>query len=474
MRGMKGKLGLLAGVALFAFIPVSAHAQTSKQSELEARLKVLEDSVGSLRAELDAERQRNAQLQQNQQQTQQKVEAIALASAAPVPAPAPVQTDGFKVGGTTVKINGFIKTNAMFSKWDDGDVTGNTFGRDFYLPQSIPVGGVRESTDFDFSGKQTRIWLTTATPIGDHKLGGHIEFDFQTAPGSQGSERTTNGYNLALRRGFITFDNLLAGQEWSNFQYTAALPESTDFVGVTEGTVFARQPQVRYTKKLGDTAAFSVSVENPETATATTTSAALTENDDDRIPDFTARLLLKPKFGEFSLAGILRQLSVDNGVLSARGTGWGISGAGKIPFGPDKRHNISFMATYGDGIGRYVGLNFAPDAIVYTTTNGGIDLAPVKTFAGFAAARIGLSSNLRSNIMYSMQDVSYPSAYRPIGANESAWSVAGNLFWSPVKGFDIGAEYRHGVREIWVLTNGTAAPQSGQLDRVEFAFKYSF
>lgn len=473
MRGMRGRLCLLAGVALAALTPVQASAQTSKQSEMEARLKMLEESVGALRAELDAERQRNAQIQQNQQQTDKKVEAIELAKAVPPPAP-PAPADGFKVGGTTVKLNGFIKTNAMFSKWDDGDVAGNTLGRDFYLPQTIPVNGVKESTDFDFSGKQTRIWLTTSTPIGNHKLGGLVEFDFQTATGTQGSERTTNGYNLALRRGFITFDNLLAGQEWSNFQYTGALPESTDFVGVTEGTVFVRQPQVRYTKKLGETAALSFALENPETATATTTSAALTENDDDRIPDFTAKLLLKPKFGEFSLAGVVRQLSVDNGVLSARGSGWGLSGAGKIPFGPDKRHNVSFMATYGDGIGRYVGLNFAPDAIVYTTTGGDIELAEVKTFAAFAAARIGLSPTLRSNIMYSMQNVSYPAGYRPIGANESAYSMAANLFWSPVKGFDIGAEYRHGVREIWVLTNGLPDTAKGQLDRVEFAFKYSF
>ncbi len=473
MRGYHGKVALLGSVAMLALMPVQAAAQTSKQAELEARLKALEESVGSLRAELDAERQRNAQLQQNQQQTEQKVQAIQTAAAVPPPPP-PAPTDGFRVGGTTVKLNGFIRTTAAFSRWDDGDVAGNSLGRDFYLPQSIPVGGTRESTDYDFSAKQTRLWLTTATPVGKHKLGGHIEFDFQTSPGTQGSERTTNGYNLALRRGFITFDNLLAGQEWSNFQYVAALPESTDFVGATEGTVFVRQPQIRYTHKLGETAALSVSAENPETASATTASAALTEQDDDRMPDFTARLLLKPRFGEFSLAGLLRQLSVDNGTASARGTGWGISGAGKIPFGPDKRHNISFMATYGSGIGRYVGLNFAPDAIVYAHSGGGIDLAEVRTFAGFAAARIGITPTLRGNIIYSMQNVDYPAAYRPIGANESAWSAAANLFWSPVKGFDIGAEYRHGVREIWVLSGGVPAIASGQLDRIEFAFKYSF
>jgi hypothetical protein len=41
------------------------------------------------------------------------------------------------------------------------------------------------------------------------------------------------------------------------------------------------------------------------------------------------------------------------------------------------------------------------------------------------------------------------------------------LFWSPVKGFDLGVEYRHGER---ILVSGA----NGQLDRVEFAAKYSF
>ena len=50
---------------------------------------------------------------------------------------------------------------------------------------------------------------------------------------------------------------------------------------------------------------------------------------------------------------------------------------------------------------------------------------------------------------------------------ESSISYAGNLFWSPTKGFDLGIEYRHGERE---LVSGAA----GQLDRMEFVAKYSF
>ena len=52
----------------------------------------------------------------------------------------------------------------------------------------------------DFTAKQTRLWLNMATEIGGHVLKGYLETDFQTSPGTQGSQRTTNGYNLALRR----------------------------------------------------------------------------------------------------------------------------------------------------------------------------------------------------------------------------------------------------------------------------------
>ena len=55
----------------------------------------------------------------------------------------------------------------------------------------------------------------------------------------------------------------------------------------------------------------------------------------------------------------------------------------------------------------------------------------------------------------------------PLTANDKAWSLAANLFWSPVKALDLGVEYRHGERE---LLNGLA----GQLNRLEFAAKYNF
>jgi len=463
---------LLSGAAAIALTPSAALADTKKEQELEARLAALEQAFGSLQGELQATRAENAQLRDAVARTESKtveVAAVAQAAQAAAAKPAPAPADGFTVGNgaTRIKLGGFLKTVASFSRWSDGDVAANTLGRDFYLPQSIPVGGLRDSTDNDFSAKQTRLWMNVETQVAGHTLKGYVETDFQTAAGTQGTERTTNGYDLALRRVFVQYDKLTIGQDWSTFQYVGALPESTDFVGPTEGTVFVRQPLIRYSMPVGKGLTLHVSAENPETAMANQGAPTLIENDDDSLPDFAARLNYVGSFGELSLAGLVRQLSFDTGGIHDEAMGYGASVAGKIFLDAAKRYDLRFMATYGSGIARYVGINFAPDAVLATGTN---QLRRVDSFAALAAVRLGWTPKLRSTLMASYQSADYASGL-PIASlaafNDSAWSAAGNLFWSPAPGLDLGIEYRHALRQ---LVNGA----DGKLDRLEFAAKYSF
>ena len=454
--------GMLLGATTLAASP--AYADAAREAKLEARLNVLEAAIFDMRAELAAaHRQQVAAIPTS-------IAAVAMPHAADPARISPAiptlpATDGFRVGATTVKINGYFKLTAIGSRYSDGAVPTTSLGRDFYLPGTIPIGGLRRGQTFEASAKQTRISLSTATPIGSHLLKGYLELDFQTSPGAQGSERTTNGYNPALRRGFITYDNFLFGQDWTNFQYVAALPESTDYVGPTEGTVFARQPQIRYTRAVSNKLVISVSVENPKTASATLLAPALIDNGNDNLPDVTARLTYTSPVVELSLAAIGRKLTVDNGVNRASSAGFGASFAGKLPFGPDKRHDLRFMISGGDGIGRYIGLNFAPDTVYAGLPNS--KLGNVRAIAGFAALRLGWTASLRSTFVGSFQKVDYASGFVPIGANASAWSASANLFYSPVKNFDLGFELRHGER---TLVTGA----KGLLDRGEFAAKYSF
>ncbi len=125
------------------------------------------------------------------------------------------------------------------------------------------------------------------------------------------------------------------------------------------------------------------------------------------------------------------------------------------------------MVTYGRNIGRYVGLNFAPDAVLVSATN---KLEAANVFAVIGALRVPLASGVRANLMGSFQNVDYADglARTDIAAfNKKAWSAAANLFYSPVKNIDLGVEYRHGERE---LVNGA----DGTTNRIDVVAKYSF
>jgi hypothetical protein len=123
------------------------------------------------------------------------------------------------------------------------------------------------------------------------------------------------------------------------------------------------------------------------------------------------------------------------------------------------------MATYGDGIGRYLGLGFAPDAIFSGLP--GARLEKTGNFAGFAAVKLGWTSTLRSTFTGSYQSVDYRDSLVSPLASQAAWSGAANLFWTPTKNFDVGIEYRHGVRRL-------VNRDTGSMDRVEAAFKYAY
>ena len=458
-----------------------ATTQTSsppdRQAALEQRVVELEAALQELRAELAAQRAAQAAAPVPTQVAAAPMPTAPAPGTGPVPAPgtapAPASTppapraDGFKVGDTTIKLSGFVKVDALASSWSDGDTATAAAGRDYYLPATIPVGGLdTENLDFDVHAKQTRLVFNSSTPVGDQAVTTHVEADFQGAPGTQGTERTTNAYNFALRRAFITYGAWTIGQDWSNFMHTPVMPETTDLIGPTEGVIFVRQPLLRYRHAFGDDLMLFIAAENAETASATPLSAALTENDDDQVPDLTAKLVWASPYGEFSFAGVGRRLSVDGPGHDESATGWGVSLGGKMPFGERDRNDIRFLLTYGDGIGRYVGVNFAPDAIL-DLGPGGPELEPVTVTAAYVSTRLFWTDKVRSTFMLSGQDVDTPDGLVALESNNSAWSFGANLFYTPAPGFDLGVEIRHGEREV-------ASGQEGALDRLHLIAKQTF
>lgn len=478
---------LAAALLIALALPGMSYAQTAKEKELEARVAQLEATVKQLMA------------QQQQQQTQitevksaqatAPAAAVAATPAAPAsggvaiakaPAPAgvapaasspggqPIQSGTITTSaspGTSFYYGGFIKLDASVTSTNDGDIPDGSVGRLFYVPKTIPVGGgnTREGgSDTDMGANFSRFWFGTDTTLdsGD-KLKSYLEFDLFGGGSTAftGNEIATNTYALTLRQAYVQWNNWLAGQSWTNFQNTAALPDTVDFLGPTEGTVFVRQAQLRYTK-----GPWSFSMENPETVyTPFNGNMAQVAGDDGAVPDFTARYTTQGSWGQFSAAGLVRQLKYQNGPLNQddSSTGYGLSLSGKFNLG--KNDDIRYMVTGGSGIGRYVGLALNNDAVL----DGTGDLDNIDLISGFVGWRHVFNPKLRFNLFYSRADYDQDTDLTGLGITKSAQSAHLNMIYTPLPKLDLGAELIWGQRE---LENG----DRGDLNRLQTHVKYNF
>ncbi|WP_374140238.1 hypothetical protein [Sphingomonas sp.] len=461
---------LLAGATLvLQAVRVEAQGTGQKGADpaeltraLEARLDGLESEIASLRAEL----------------AQARADAAAAATATPQPAippsiPTPARTTeqrltaleqdaalGIRVGATRFSIGGYLKLDALVSDFSGGDPPANALINDYYAPAQIPVGGIGEGAELTTSVRETRIVLRSETPLAGQTLTGLFEVDFLDTP-LIGNQRVSNSFVPRVRRAFITWNDFTFGQDWSTFQNAAALPERIDFIGPTEGTVFERQPLIRWRND-----EFSIALENPETTI--TVGTASFEADDDVTPDLVLRYDHRLPHGSLTLAAIGRYLSVKDLVVSNPGSvttingeafGWGVSASGVYDFGPNR---LSWMGNVGEGIGRYLGINIRDDVIA--TATGKID-APL-VYSGFIALRRSLSPRWRL--------IGTGSAYHSTTPEDAAqsltatvWSGNLDLIYNPLPHLTLGIGFRYASRE---LANGA----EGSLRRVQLSVRYDY
>jgi hypothetical protein len=420
----------------------SAHAQTAKELELEARIQQLEKLVAELTGKPVPVPQ-----------------PLAAAPAAP-PQVAALQTQSITPNaqpGTRFSYTGYMKIDTLFSKTRDGEIPDGTAGRDFFLPATIPVGGAEEDADLDAHVKQSRFIFGTDSSAPDGSpISTRLEVDlFGTA---LGDERVTNAYGVLLRQAFFQTKHWLVGQAWSNFQDVAALPETADFIGPSDGTTFVRQPQVRYIN--GN---LTLSAENPETTITPLGGGTRISSDDNDVPDLTATYTFKMPRGYLRAGLLARQLKLETtGMGAAEDATYAaaLSVSGRIDFGAN---DLRFMVTGGDAIGRYVGVNFANDAVL--TADG--RLRAISGWAAFAAYRQAWTQKLRSTVSLSASEYDNPVTLTGGTANKASLSLAVNAFYTLAPKLDIGVELRYAEREI-------ESGADGSLQRIHATARYSF
>ena len=356
--------------------------------------------------------------------------------------------------GTTLKVGGYIKLDVISSGYQDGDLPPGSLGRDFYVPGSTPIGGEDESRDIDFHAKTSRINFETTTQIEGQKVVGFFEVDFLTV---DGNERVTNAYQPQLRHAYLTYDKWLFGQTWTTFQNVAALPESLDFIGPTEGTVFVRQAQVRYTR-----GPWQFSAENPETTVIPYNAGASIVTDDGLIPDLVARYNMSGDWGSLVIAGILRDLNYEDATADVddHTTGYGLSVSGKFTIG--SRDDLRFMVSAGSGLGRYVAINTINGAAVDADGN----LEAIDLSSAMLSYRHLWNDKWRSNfILSSLAGDHDADIIDETAVTKATQSVHANLLYSPVAKITLGVEVMYAKRELENDADGT-------MNRIQFSAKY--
>src|SRR5437660_7625746 len=173
---------------------------------------------------------------------------------------------GSAVGGALGGQGSFNETY-VDGQGGTGNLPGIPLNNHTFSNSPAPVGVAHSrSSEWDFSGKQTRVFLDARTPSPYGEVKAYIEFDFSASNTNtilNNSQGSVNGYIPRFRQGYATLGGLLMGQTQGTFTDNDSDPELLDNGGTTATLFVGRTPQVRYTYPLAYGMSVAVAAENP-------------------------------------------------------------------------------------------------------------------------------------------------------------------------------------------------------------------
>jgi hypothetical protein len=444
---------------------LAASSPLAQAADLEARIAALEAQLAELKAAVAAEQGGSAAPPESDPAVAAQLETLTIGQASHEETLALSHVS--KRDDTWFRYGGYVQLDTLMSHYSEGKPAASLI-EDFLVPSLIPVAPASGASDSyqstNMHAKSSRFWFGTETETGVGRIRSHIELDFLL--GNQGDERVSNSFAARIRHAFVDWEyapgkSLMAGQNWSTFFDVGALPDLIDFVGPI-GTEFGRQPQLRWTS-----GGLQLALENPSTR-LNVPGGGTRLDDSERIPDFIARYNGRSGELRWSVAGIARQLDYEarDGaveVSSDSTLGYGARVTGKWLLGAD---DLRFTASYGNALGRYLGLNAFNDG--YLGADGAIET--IDQWGLAVAYRHVWSVAWRSTVSLSLSEASNPSQaeFAGAGALASAYrSAHANLWYAPAPGLQLGGELIYGYKE---LEDG----RDGDLSRLQLAVKYAF
>lgn len=275
----------------------------------------------------------------------------------------------------------------------------------------LPGNNQYNLSEFNASGRQSRIAMLVQGKLSSVKIGGYYEADFLSS-GTTSNDNQSNSYTLRQRQFWAqaAFDNgwtVTGGQMWSLVTQTAkgldprseVLPETID-AQYNVGFSWARQYGLRFTKDFNNKMWVGMSIEEPQISFKgagdtvpflygasgtngglynTTTTYSFNET-----PDFVFKAAFEPGFGHYEVFGLIstfRDRVYPTVPTAYNNTTVGGGGGANAWFPFDDSHiNLGLHVLVGNGVGRYGSAQSAPDVTIQPDGT----FATVRSYQGLA------------------------------------------------------------------------------------------
>ncbi|MGH1539515.1 MAG: DcaP family trimeric outer membrane transporter [Arenicella sp.] len=353
-----------------------------------------------------------------------------------------------KIGGTEIKISGYIKADVIASDVDSSAGGRFSFANQLVAPGFIPLEGSPGSNEDDLTLHARQSRLIVSAKSGDFNV--KLEGDFF---GAAGNERTSNSNNFRVRVAWAQYGNWGFGQNWSAATIFPSFADQLNFSGFAGGYSAIRQTGIRYTNQ-----GLVLALENPETTVSSVEPGPTSVlQGTDSYPDLIARYGTKGSYGAIQGALLIRGLSDTTGDLTDTGIGAIIGGTLKL----GAKDDLKFLLGKGS-VGRILGDSVYADAEIVDGNLEALDVTSAQI-----AYRHFWSSGVRSTVLYSAAEADNDDSYAGSILNKKTSTVMANLLWDLSPKTTMGIEFSKTEREI-------ESGAKGELNRIQFSMQQKF
>ncbi|WP_105213547.1 DcaP family trimeric outer membrane transporter [Pseudoalteromonas sp. T1lg22] len=336
---------------------------------------------------------------------------------------------------TTLQIGGQIWLDAIYN---DGDMA----NRGAFQTSSILFDEDASDDKTLLNAGQSKLSFRSHTPTEHGDMTTRFEFDMFDGDGNA-------DFNLTHLWGEL--GNWGAGQTFSGFMDINSFPNILDYWGPS-AMVFARHPQIRYRRSLGNGSFWALGIERSDADLALPVNIdpeSLNYSEQNDWPDASASYTYQFDQGYIKTALLLRYLGYKTNLQEDKVWGWGINVTGT--YDVNYSHSLKFQIANGKGIGRYLN---DPCCHYYADITGGSDagldgngeLTAIGATAGFIYLDKQWNDNYTSSIGISYVDIDNIITQHPLSFNNSLYSTV-NLIYNPTTMSRLGIELQYGELE---------------------------